>query len=837
MKRRWVSLTALLLPSLASCGGDKASTIFTPDNVYGSALPGAAKVVSPEEFEAAVKSGELTLMRASDNEKARQAAEVQLAKDRAFLEALPNKSEALTLLLGPTTGTTATPGGDLVTTAKDSAGTSFTVRTMGEAVMLRTAVSAYEQARVPANALAVYQLAYEHLAAALKAKVAAPSSLTGKSLAEIQAALDALNALLDAQSNLDPVQEAVQPKDVTIISGGYGAGAGPDGPTSCGPSRSDSIYARLRWPLKQFLPPVKDQSARGLCWDFSAVGAIETRERVVHNSSVNLSEQYFNNVHKRDAFLGIDFRGEGDFPDLALGKFVDRNLPIALEDEWTYNAGGTRVDADNFFGICKGYTGYCSETTHESPTTCAQVGSDVYCGFLIPTYAGLSTVHADRARLVWENSIISPTPPVAVMRQLLAGGQPLIATFPVLTGFDSPNGGYITDSANMGYLGGHVAQLVGFAPDGSVPFAPPIDGGTGGGFFVLKNSWGCAGDAGYYYVPALYLQRFFNVIHVLDSTAERSQAWTDELAAYNGPAVTLSTLNGNASVPLNRSFSVTATITGGGPNCCGLQWSPAPESVSGNTASFRFATPGPQTISVTASTAAGQTISQSLALDVVNGAPHAIIESPAPGIVFRGQTISLSGYGLDPNEGPGPQDGLLSSCTWTSDSPTTEGPWNGCLANVVFSTNGTRNLTLQVVDSQGLSGQASVGVIVEDPPTNYPPTPQITIQSSGAGPLYDWNNTFTFSGNATDPESNTPFSYAWTVTALTEAGTPEGTPLDLGTSINALWKPVNSYSFFYGSGACATTSGQRVRVSFAVTDSMSQTGLATKEVRISCPPP
>ncbi|HEY3360074.1 MAG TPA: hypothetical protein VGQ83_42880 [Polyangia bacterium] len=235
-----------------------------------------------------------------------------------------------------------------------------------------------------------------------------------------------------------------------------------------------------------------------------------------------------------------------------------------------------------------------------------------------------------------------------------------------------------------------------------------------------------------------------------------------------------------------------------------------------------------------ARTAVGETATQTITVDVVNSAPRAIIAAPLAGVVYRGVTVTLSGYGLDANEGPGPEDGVLNFCTWTSDSLTTEGPGVGCSKPVTFAANGTRTITLTVVDSQGLTGQATVALIVEDPPTNLPPTPSFVV--SGSGPPYDWQTVITFYGSATDPEGNTPFTYHWTATALSDTGVVQGTPVDLGTTATATWTPYDNYAFFFGSGACQVGNGQRVRVTFAVTDSAGQTGTTVQEVRVVCTP-
>jgi hypothetical protein len=309
----------------------------------------------------------------------------------------------------------------------------------------------------------------------------------------------------------------------------------------------------------------------------------------------------------------------------------------------------------------------------------------------------------------------------------------------------------------------------------------------------------------------------------------------DEGGSTARPAVTLATLDGSTDVHLNRPFSIHATLSGGGPSCCALAWSPGAESTSDPNAVFRFAAAGPQTITVTATDAGGATATADLVVNVVNDAPRAIIVTPTSGVVFVGDTVDFLGYGLDPNVGPGPADGPLDTCQWTLD-PADGGDRVGCQKPIVFLSPGTRTITMTVQDPQGLTGTAEVTVTVEDRPADLPPVASFTIGSTGTPPLYDWQSTFTFTGTASDAENDTPFTYRWTATALTEAGEVQGAALDLGTAATVTWRPFDDYAFFFGSGLCQAVNGQRVRVRLSVTDSAGLTGASVQEVRVLCPP-
>jgi hypothetical protein len=832
-----------ILCILAACGHDSKlaappllvlappSDVLTPDNVYGAAMPTGATEVPPEDLAAKVQSGDVTLAKASDEQTAAQTADDQAVKDRAFLESLGSKSAALALLLAPKVDVALTAGRDFSVQVD---GGKKSVMTLGDELMLRAMVKGYETSQDPANAAAVYALGYATAPAALLKQLPTPASLAGAPLADVQAAIATLDKLLSAQP--DPIAAAVSSpaRDITIIPGGYGAGAGSDGPGACATDAS-GIYSQLNWPLKGYLPPMRDQAQRGTCWAFASLGAIETRERVVNDRTVNLSEQYAVNVHKRDAVLGIDFLGEGDVNYWMLDKFVARNWPIAFETEWTYNAGYGRVSEGSFSHICDGYSGYCSETNAEGPTTCANNATGLFCGYQNITYAGASDVRADHARQIWLN--VFTAAPVALMRSLIANGQPLMASFPVLEGFDTTDRGYVTNYGSDHNRGGHYIMLVGFAPDSAVPFAPAVGGGTGGGFFIAKNSWGCTGDGGFYYIPVSYMQRFFWDVSVLESSSSRSAAWSNTLATFQQPTITLSTLSGGTSAPLNRDVSVSATIIGGGAGCCGITWSPTPTYASGNTATFHFTSVGPQTITASITTAGGVSATASLLLNVANAAPRAIIEAPVGGVVYRGQSLSYSGYGLDPNEGPGPGDGRTGGCHWTS-SNAGDASSSSCTGSFLFTTNGTRTLTLRVTDSLGATGQATVDVVVQDPPVtvNQPPVGSFSVSSSVASTPYDWTDLLTFTGSATDAENNAPFAYAWTATALSETGVV-GNSISLGSTATVTWTPENSYSFFFGPGTCQSINGERVRITLVVTDSAGQVSSpVVHEIRIVCTP-
>src|SRR5690606_29112316 len=194
---------------------------------------------------------------------------------------------------------------------------------------LAAIVDALATARDVDNALADYTLSYELLPEPSRAGLPVPSSLAGADLGTVQDALAALDAALGSVEDLDRVVYAPGSwsEASPTLSPQADAGATCDAPTN--------YFADFWFPLRNFVPPVKDQLNRGTCWAFAAIGAVEIRERVQSDNPVNLSEQFLVNQVKA-RWARSEF-AEGYGAEAALHHAVDDSFGLPPESAWTFN--------------------------------------------------------------------------------------------------------------------------------------------------------------------------------------------------------------------------------------------------------------------------------------------------------------------------------------------------------------------------------------------------------------------------------------------------------------------------------------------------------------------
>jgi extracellular elastinolytic metalloproteinase len=188
-----------------------------------------------------------------------------------------------------------------------------------------------------------------------------------------------------------------------------------------------------------------------------------------------------------------------------------------------------------------------------------------------------------------------------------------------------------------------------------------------------------------------------------------------------------------------------------------------------------------------------------------NTAPVPTILLPAPGTtVLVGTSVNFDGSASDLEDGS-----LTASMAWSSSVQGALG--TGGSFNRSDLVAGTHVITASVTDSAGLTGSATVTLVVEPPP-NTPPT--VTILSPPNGTVVTVGTSVTFTGSAVDT-------------------------LDGNISANLVWTS-NLHVGPIGAGVSFSTAGLTVgahAITAAVTDSGGLPGSAAIVVNVQAAPP
>jgi hypothetical protein len=336
---KWTCLLLILL--LAGCPSNQNSNsqFFTEDKAWKDDIPADAEVITPEDFKKGIDSGEYVLVSTATLEAQQQERETTYDQNVSFLKGLSTKDPITTKLLEEAAKVPDFQADRSVTLP---GGQKVVVEGLG--TQLSNLQEIYTVAQSSENALEDYTHTYALLPEALKSQAATPESLKGKSLEDIRDALSNLNTLLGTMSSteLDGVRldtNFLQPQAVN-------PGNGTDNNGACSPN---NLFKTYWFPLKNFISPVKNQANRGVCWAFTAIGALESRERVQNNNPANLSEQFLVNKVKED--WDSDDDTDGYWSERALELAVYEGQVFPGETGWTYNPSMSRPN-DSYANSC-----------------------------------------------------------------------------------------------------------------------------------------------------------------------------------------------------------------------------------------------------------------------------------------------------------------------------------------------------------------------------------------------------------------------------------------------------------------------------------------------------
>jgi C1A family cysteine protease len=733
--------------------------LFVPGNEWTGALPVNADTVTPDEFRRMQMTGEAQVVTPATQMAKRTAHARAVEAERDFLESKTDLSAEVTALLAQSHAATNLDGEPVVTLPD---GRQMGLVDLG--LRIEKAAANYRLAHDPLNALASYELSYGLLSADMQAQVTAPASLHSATLEQIKQAAQQMDVVLHAVIDIDHVRldpeapptpiaapmsttpKADRKQSMAVIPG--------NGVDNSGPCNTVG-YARRYWfPLRSFVSPVRDQGERGTCWAFSAVAAVESRERVQNNNAVDISEQFLVNKYKWEWYPS-DFT-DGGSAAAALNAAADRNQALMPEAGWTYNPARGRPDnafdkdvegtLASYAHACDAtsYTGTCSESAHEGRGICTKFINGEYCAVANTEFSGPGT-NASRVRLLWSNGDEFK---LATYRALLASGVSLIASFPVYEGFSTAPAGIVSDYRKMkmekgklveGDYGGHLVQIVGFISNEDLSFAPGGVGSNigGGGYFIIRNSWGCAGDGGYFYVPADYVSSLFATLEVLDFDARRSAQWNSEQIVPGGGAGLAIDSKGSHGVDLRVQENLASTFTVSHPTANYVrltvtsdrdgklydgQWlvnPPISGSLFANSLPFTFQTEGLRTLTITARYGT-QVITATKNILALNSPPTIVFKSS--GSPQQNENFVIDAVVTDRNEvNP---IAICAAMTWTVTAPDTIVSGSDCTRVIRFGVTGDRQVRVSAHDQEGRDGAAIETFAVLPPPVN--PYPRIT---------------------------------------------------------------------------------------------------------------
>ena len=521
-----VFAAAFSLAFLISLSAVTASAQSTTGD--GSSSAGKPTFVTPAEFERGLHDGTLSLVSPRIVAEQKRNDRRTALRSRKLVEEFLRKHRDLTDLeqlvhLKPDVkdpSVSRGAGGDFNLSYVDNLGETQQVETESQAFKWNNLAEAIRSESDPAAQLNVYTLLYNAIPPSI-ANIGAtpPEKLRGASLLTIRNALVSLVAtLVPIVSKTPPPINETGPTPPSC-EGDIGASTktgvndpggalGDQARKVCSPS-AVGIIDNFTFPDSPYLTCVKSQGHRGTCHIFASVSAVEESVALQTGKHVNLSEQELMEFVK--GLWYPDWYSDGGGP----GKDLDAShgYHFAYEKQWDYNASPNR-DKTTFAHSCQGYPASetaCSNSSPQAPIVCTKF-FDLFevCAFDVVKAAGAHSPYQP-------NGVASiyfadlPDLTVSMMQIGLALNIPVVMAFDVSDNFSNPTNGYVSYSSSdvLSDGGGHVVHVIGYVSNEQlakqVPSAPA---GAGGGYLVIKNSWGaCAGDAGFYYMPVKYFEK------------------------------------------------------------------------------------------------------------------------------------------------------------------------------------------------------------------------------------------------------------------------------------------------------------------------------------------
>ena len=530
------AIVPLLAAFLMACGTPSGQPqtqsqndpFYEAKNTFGSQPPLGAAIVSSEEFKKVFTEQNAKFFTKADLEKIRVDEEKRNSENEAvvqnYVQAHP---EAANLLLETDEEKINGDGDHLKKIAEGQS-----VVTLGRRSRLAALSSNITVFPSKTNQLGLYESGLNNLRAFLDEKLnkdysfeqfglATLEQAKGLSAEALQVQNNQLLAIADRYSIRDYARLALYDPEDPKNEKGAANQLDRNQVGACQAPSAGGLYSNFDWPLKKFTSSVKQQGARGTCWGFADTAALEIVVAKKINRRVNFSEQDF----AANRFLYLQPREAGDGGDafsLAHTAWA-QGFELAYEKEWEYNKSWSQrnveapINSGNWHleQTCVGYGDLCSNTNYQGHFVCVNIPTLGYQCFKAPknivSRSGYS--FGSEPRDFWQADNTQSATVTLVLRSLFGGATVL--------GIDA---NYLQPDAN-GFVANleptvlkgvkqvglnHYVTVTGYISNEALrQKLPNGPSGAGGGYFIVKNSWGdCWGDAGYAYVPWDWVKKF-----------------------------------------------------------------------------------------------------------------------------------------------------------------------------------------------------------------------------------------------------------------------------------------------------------------------------------------